>query len=151
MSDLACVVSDTVGGGTMEEQLPLIVEDYNEAIQATVMALGGFKRVGAELWPDLSADAAGRRLSDCCNDSRREILSPSLLGLIRRIARMKGIHILAAFEMRQAGYADPVPQEPEDQRAALQRTFIECTKTMQGIASRLEQIDFMGKQSRGHG
>lgn len=108
------------------EQIPLFFDDVDDAIRATVIALGGFKKMGAELCPELPIDQAGRWLSDCCNPDRRDTLSPKQVCLIRRRAREAGIHILATFEARDAGYMDPMPIEPEDEKAALQRLF--CAK-----------------------
>jgi len=122
------------------DQLPLIVEDHDEALQATVMAIGGFKKVGAALWPDLAPDAAGRRLSDCCNPERRDVLAPKQLCLIRRMARQQGVHILAAYEMREAGYADPIPLEPEDERARLQREYVAAVKQLASLSNRLDRL-----------
>lgn len=110
----------------MSEQIPLFFDDYDDAIRAAVIALGGFKKVGAELRPELPVDQAGRWLSDCCNPDRRDTLCPKQLSLIRRMAREAGIHVLAVFESRDAGYMDPIPVEPEDEKAALQRMF--CSK-----------------------
>lgn len=121
----------------MTDQIPLFVEDYEEAIRATIQALGGFKAVGAELKPDMGVVAAGRWLSDCCNPDRRERLSPTELAFLRRKARQSGCHILAAYEMRDAGYAAPKPVEPEEERAALMRQFVEQTKALQVIAHQL--------------
>lgn len=124
----------------MTDQIPLFVEDYSEAIRAAVQALGGFKRVGAELKPDLAADAAGRWLADCCNPDKREKLSPTELAFIRRRARLEGVHVLAAFEMRAAGYADPQPVTDEDEAAQLQREFIQATKHMQALVTRIDRL-----------
>lgn len=128
----------------MSDQVPLFVEDYYDAIRATVEGLGGFKRTGHALKPDLSPDAAGRWLADCCNADKREKLSPTELGFLRRRARQAGVHVLAAFEMRDAGYADPVAIEPEDERAALMREFVEATKGMHVLAARIEKLGAMG-------
>jgi hypothetical protein len=124
----------------MSDQIPLFVEDYYEAIRATVQALGGFKRVGADMKPDLAVDAAGRWLADCCNHEKREKLSLTELSYLRRMARRGGVHVLAAFEMREAGYADPLPVEPEDERAALQREFVQSTKSLERMLSRLQAL-----------
>lgn len=124
----------------MSDQLPLIVEDYLDAIRATVQALGGAKRIGSDMKPDLSVEAAGRWLSDCCNPDRRERLSPSELAYIRKRARAAGVHIMATFEMRDAGYADPTPVEPEDQRAALQRAFIQQTEELKRMLGQLHAL-----------
>ena len=84
----------------MTDQIPLFVEDYNEAVRATV---------------------------------------PAQLAYIRRRARQEGVHILAAFEMRDAGYADPMPITPEDEAAQLQREFVMASKHLTGLFSRMER------------
>lgn len=124
----------------MNDQVPLFVEDYNEAIRATVQALGGFKRIGHELKPDLTVDAAGRWLSDCCNPDKREKLAPTELAYIRRRARQEGVHLLAAFEAQDAGYAPPQPVEPEDERAALQRQFVRASQDFSTLLARMERM-----------
>lgn len=121
----------------MTDQIPLFVDTYDEAIRHTVNALGGMKRVGAELRPDKPADEAGRWLADCLNPEKREKLSPSELAYIRRKARTNGVHVLAAFEARDAGYADPQPIEPEDERAALMREFVLATKGFTTLIDRM--------------
>ncbi|MCR6700873.1 MAG: hypothetical protein NVV68_06875 [Dokdonella sp.] len=118
----------------------LAVEDYFDAIVQTVKALGGYKTVGVALRPDKDAQAAGRWLSDCCNPNERETLQPTQLAYIRRAARERGIHILAAYEMRDAGYAAPVPVEPEDEFAKLQRVFNESVAAQAGLVARMEQL-----------
>jgi hypothetical protein len=123
-----------------KQQIPLFVEDYSEAIRATIQALGGFKRIGAELKPDMAVDAAGRWLSDCCNPDKREKLAPSELAYIRKRARAEGVHILVAYELREAGYAEPQPLEPQDERAALMRDFIKAQQGMASIVARMERM-----------
>lgn len=123
----------------MTDQIPLFVEDYNEAIRATVQALGGFKKIGSDMKPDLAADAAGRWLADCCSPDKREKLGPTELAYIRRRARIEGVHILAAFEMREAGYAEPQPITPEDEAAQLQREFIMASKHFSGLLARMDR------------
>lgn len=123
-----------------EQQLPLFVEDITEAIRATVTALGGYKRIGAEMRPELPADQAGRWLADCLNHDRRDKLCPDQVGWIRRRARKAGVHVLATFEARDAGYAEPQPIEPEDERAKLQREFVMAMKGMEQLARRLEAV-----------
>lgn len=123
----------------MTDQIPLFVEDLNGAVRETINALGGFKRVGSEMKPDLAADAAGRWLADCLNDGKREQLNPSQLAYIRRQGRLAGCHILAAFEAREAGYADPQPITPEDEAAQLQREFVLASKAMASLFARMDR------------
>lgn len=120
-------------------QIPLFFDTYEDAIRDTVVALGGNKKVGNMLWPTLPVDEAGRRLAHCLNREKREKLDLDDLRAIRTAARKTNIHTLAAFEMRDAGYADPKPVEPEDERAALQREFVEASKFMRGLFARMER------------
>jgi hypothetical protein len=124
----------------MDLQIPMFVEDYPEAIRAAVQALGGFKRVGSDLKPDLAIDAAGRWLADCLNPEKRDILPPSALAYIRRKAREKGCHILAAFEAQEAGYAPPVVLRPEDELAKLEREFVMHSKGLHHLVERIERL-----------
>src|SRR5690606_614222 len=114
-------------GGTTEEtpmqtpQMPLFYDTYEDAIRDCVTALGGNKAVGNMLWPALPADEAGRKLAHCLNPEKREKLDLGELRLIRRAARQAGVHILAHYEARDAGYTEPQPLNPEDEAAQLQR------------------------------
>lgn len=118
-------------------QIPLFFDSYEDAIRNTVTAIGGMKKVGSMLWPALPVDDAGRKLAHCLNPDKREKLDPGELALIRKAARQAGIHTLAAYEMRQAGYTDPVPVSPEDEAAQLQREFITAVKALDSIQQRL--------------
>lgn len=124
----------------MTDQIPLFIDDYHDAVRAAVEALGGFKRVGHDMKPDLSVDAAGRWLADCLNPDKREKLSLTELAYIRRAARQKGVHVLAAFEAREAGYMEPQPINPEDEAAKLQREFIESVKALEALQARMARV-----------
>lgn len=126
-----------------DQQLSLICDTYDDAIRDTAVALGGFKRVGVMLWPTMPADEAGRRLANCLNPEKRDKFAPGDLAMLRREARKANVHTLAAFEMRDAGYAEPQPLEPEDERAALQREFIQANKQMQTLAAKMARAGLL--------
>lgn len=126
----------------MQEEL--FHEDINAAIGHVVAAIGGPKKVGYELWPTLSPDAAGRRLSDCLNSDRTQQLHPADLIWILKEGRRHGIHSAMAFLSRQCGYADPAPVEPEDESAKLQRDFILAQQQMQQMLKRMERLNLPG-------
>ena len=121
-------------------QPSLFHDTYEDAIRDTVMSLGGFKKTGSMLWPAMPADDAGRKLSACLNTEKREKLDLGELRLIRREARKLGVHILASYEMRDAGYAEPQPINPEDEAAQLQREYIAAVKAMSVIQSRMDRV-----------
>ena len=126
------------------QQEPLFCEDITEALRATVQALGGPKKVGYELWPTLGVDGAGGRMRDCLNPDRREKLDPNDIIALMRMARSHGVHILAAHLMRETGYADPQPIDPEDERAELQRQVIAAAADFKALVSRLERVSTGG-------
>jgi hypothetical protein len=124
----------------MTDQIPLFFDDVYDAMRATVLAIGGYKKVGDAIRPDLGdPEKAGRWLADCCNSDRRQDLSPNQLSMLRRMASDANVHILASFEASDAHYAPPVRIEPEDERAALQRQFVEQSKAMQALFARMER------------
>jgi len=120
-----------------EAQIPMFVDDLNEAIRATINALGGMKEVGSKLKIELDPVDAGKWLANCVNTAKRDRLNPDQLAYIRRKARAAGCHILAAFEAQDAGYAPPQPIAPEDEAAQLQREFIASVKALETIQAKL--------------
>lgn len=118
----------------------LFHECITDAIREAVQALGGFKKVGAAMRPEKSADEAARWLADCLNADRRERFDPDQVLWIMRESRKIGCHAAANFLMRESGYADPTPIEPEDERARLEREFIDAAKTVQAIAERMQRV-----------
>ncbi len=116
------------------------MESINDALIELVKALGGSKQVGPRLWPDAAPDQAQRKLLDCLNDDRPHHLTPGQMMLLLRMGRERGIHQAVEFMLHDLGYAAPVPLEPRDEFAELQRQFLEATKHMQTMAARLEQL-----------
>lgn len=118
----------------------LFHESLGDALRECIAVCGGMKAVGVKLWPEKDADHAGRTLADCLNDAKRDKLSPEQVLLILRMARAHGCHAGMAFIARDLGYSDPQPIEPEDERAALQRQFIESTALLVKMAERIEDL-----------
>lgn len=121
-------------------QIPLFYDTYEDAIRDCVTALGGNKKVGSLLWPALPADEAGRKLAHCLNPEKREKLDLGELRLIRRAARQAGVHILAHYEARDAGYTEPQPINPEDEAAQLRREFIASVKALESLQARMALV-----------
>lgn len=120
-------------------QPSLFHEDVWQALRDCVGALGGSKKVGVLLRPELDAQTAGRWLLDCLNPERKEKLCVEQMLLILREARQANCHAGMTYIARHCGYADPQPIEPEDERAALQREYIAAVKQLAAISTRLEQ------------
>lgn len=116
------------------------MDSFNEALVGAVKVLGGSKMVGCLLWPEKAPDAAQRLLLDCLNDDRPAHLTPEHVLLILRLARQRGHHEAVAWLLENLGYAPPQPVEPRDEAAELQRQFIEASRMMSQLASRIERL-----------
>ena len=116
------------------------MDSLNDALVECVKACGGSKQVGPVLWPEKTPDAAQRLLLDCLNEDRPAHLSPEHVLLVLRLARGKGCHAGMHYLADKLGYTHPVPVEPRDEVAELQRQFVAATHTMSLLAQRLEQL-----------
>jgi hypothetical protein len=113
--------------------------DELAALAAQVHALGGNKLVGCQLWPDKTAESAQKLMSDCCNDSRSQRLSPSQLLMVMRLGREADVHILPEYLLAHSGYERPIPVTPEDEEK-------ELLHSMSQLMTRMEKLQAMGKK-----
>lgn len=118
------------------QQIPLIIDSLNDAIRDTARALG-VKRIAKELWPAKSEEEAARYLADCLNPDRPQKLSGEEIMVIARRGREVGCYLITAFINAQTGFAPPIPIDPEDERAELQRQFIDGVDRLERMAKRL--------------
>lgn len=118
----------------------LFHESLSEAIKDCINACGGTKQVAAKLWPEKAPEAAHRLLLSCLNEDRPERLTPEQFVLVLRMAREKGCHIGVTYLLRDLGYADPVPVDPQDEFTELQRQFTESVKLQARTVERMERL-----------
>lgn len=118
----------------------LFHESITDALREAVQALGGLKKVGAEMRPEKTPDEAGRWVADCLNPDRREHFDADHVLYLLRAGRAAGCHAAANFLMREAGYSDPIPVEPEDERARAQRDFETAVKALGAVTDRLARL-----------
>jgi len=124
------------------EQEPLFYEDEIEALKVDIARLGGAQEVGHALWPSKNnPQAAGEQLRNCLNRDRREKLDYEQIIWIKREARKVGSFAAQTYENQECGFAPPVPIEPEDEAAALQRAYVNCVGELGKIANRLERLN----------
>jgi len=115
-------------------------ESLTDALVECVKAAGGSKVVGVKVFPEKLLEPAQRHLLNCLRDGRAERLNPEQVVLIFRLARDAGCHVGMRYLAHTLGYCEPVPVEPRDEVAELQRQFVEASKAMQTMAMRLEQL-----------
>lgn len=119
------------------EQLPLVVDTLNDAIRDTARILG-VKRIAKELWPSKGEEAAARYLNDCLNPDREQKLSGEEILHVARRGREVGCYLITSFICADTGFAPPMPIDPDNQRAELQRQFIESTARLERLAGRIK-------------
>jgi len=119
--------------------IPLFNESLLEALTDVVKGCGGAKVIGALMRPEMSAELAGKWVSNCLNHDHPQKFDPEQVLFVLREGRKKQIHCAVNHILRECGYADAVPIEPEDERAALQRDFIAAIETAKQLAARLER------------
>lgn len=119
----------------MDDELTL-----NDALVQCVKAAGGSKVVGAKLWPEMALEQAQRALLDCLNDERPRRLSPDQVLLVAQLARDAGCHAYMQHCAQRLGYQTPVPHEPQQQLAELQRQFGQALAQQQVLLGAIQTL-----------
>ena len=120
----------------MHQQV-MFFDRIEDAVAAVVDCCGGRKKFASEMFPEKGARDAHNLLDAMLNPERRERFSPDQLLYVVRRGREAGCHAVMAYLAQEAGYAAPVPIDPKDQEAELQRQFVEAVGALQGIQQRL--------------
>lgn len=123
----------------MQLEIGEFYESVNDALQGAVRAMGGYKKVGPKMRPELSEEHAANWLRDCLNPERREKLAPEQVLWLLRAARQAGFHAAMHFIALDTGYkAQPV--DPQTQEAELQERFIAAVEHLEGIRATMQRI-----------
>lgn len=125
----------------MSAALPMFT-DWNDALDAVVQALGGYKRVGTLLRPELAEKpvAAAQWLRDCLNPDRAERLNPDQVFLLLRLARAEGYHAAKHWMDAELGYEQGRPLKPQDEAADLTRHCADLARELRTSIDRLERL-----------
>ena len=121
------------------DQAPLFHESFMDAIRDSIRAAGGSKAVGAKLWPELKADQAGKKVSNCLDESRPERFTPDQLLYILKLSREAGCHSILVWMCQEAGYSSPQPLEPESELAGLIRESNAISAELVARQARIER------------
>lgn len=107
-------------------------ETPEDALKGCVAALGGPKKAGVLLWPQLDGEPekAARKLADHLNDDRAEKLSLQQVTFLFRKAKQAGFHDgMYAFN-RLCGYS---PSKPMDDAEELARKSAEALALLEQL------------------
>lgn len=122
------------------QQIEAFHEDVYDALRALVTALGGWKRVGSELWPDKPIDQAGNWLRDCLNPEHRSKLDiDQLLYLLKRGAE-QGIHVGMYFITDYCNYEQPRYRTPDEVAAEAKNELASLLDRQEQLIKRLEAL-----------
>ena len=124
----------------MDRHPAMFHESLNDALREVIDAMGGPKRVGAQMRPEKTPDAAGRWVLDCLNLDRDARFDPDQVLWVIREGRRVGCHAGARFLMREAGYAEPVPVDAADQVQKLVETIEGASDTLNNALAALERL-----------
>lgn len=122
----------------MHQQM-MFFERLEDALAAVVDVCGGRKKFAGEMFPDKSIRDAHNLVDAMLNPARREKFSPEQVVYVARRGREVGCHAVMAYLSQEAGYATPVPIDPHDLTAELQRQFVEAVGALQGIQMQLQR------------
>lgn len=125
----------------MNDALP-IFSDWNDALDGVVHALGGYKKVGTMLRPELRDKplAAAQWLRDCLNPEKPERLNPDQVVLLLRLAKAEGYHAAKHWLDAEIGYEQGKPLSPADEAATLQQRGADLVRELRAITERMERI-----------
>lgn len=121
-------------------QNTLFHEDIYDALNTDIMACGGKKVVGNALRPKLAVNAAGEWVANCLNRTRAEKFDAEDILFIKTLAKQAGSFATYFFEADQIGMTHALPIEPEDEKARLQREFINAVGALKSIETRLGKL-----------
>lgn len=121
------------------EQAALFHEDINDALRAAIKCLGGTKAIAVQLWPEKTIADAQSYLNDCLNTARPAHLFPEQVLLLLRWAKERNCHEAMNYICAQAGYSAPVPIDPEDELARLQRDYINAVNLLASITPKIQE------------
>lgn len=118
-----------------------IFSDMNDALTSAVHALGGYKKVGIILRPELATNpaSAAQWLRDCLNPDKRERLTPEQTLHLLRLAREADYHAAKHWIDAEVGYEPSRPIDLDAKEDLLVQVIAQTTETLSKALSALER------------
>lgn len=119
-----------------------LFSDWNDALDAVVHTLGGYKKVGVLLRPELASkpQAASQWLRDCLNHDKPERMNPDQVFMLLRAARVADYHAAKHWMDVELGYEQGRPLSPQDEAVSLTQRSQELVRELRTITERLERL-----------
>lgn len=119
-----------------------LFSDIDDALVWVVHKLGGFKKVGPRLRPELNykPELAAQWLRDCLNADKRERLNPHQTFMLLQLAREEGFHAAKHWIDSELGYEPGRPVNVDDEKERLQRRLLDAAEVLKDSINRLERL-----------
>lgn len=127
----------------MQSAFSEFFEDINDALREAVRQLGGNKKVGPLLRPEMPLTQAESWIRDCLNPDRREKLSPQQVLFLLAEARKVGYHGAMAFVCGHCGYEEPRPVDIDRRTADLQAQILDGIARQNELLAQLQTLQAM--------
>lgn len=115
-------------------------DTWEDARDADINALGGRKKLAARLWPADDEETRQSRIKACCAPGHKQEFKPSEVIAIKRWARESASTAMIDFEAHELHFRVEWV-EPEDEKARLQREFIEAVDRLDRIKNDIARND----------
>ena len=121
-------------------QEKMLFEDWADAARDVIRAAGGTKVAAAILFHNKPIFTAVARLNDALNPALDAKLSPDEFLQLCKIGHQHRCHALMRFMCEEIGYEPPLTLNVEDEKARLQRQFVEGCEAMHKLVARMEKV-----------
>jgi hypothetical protein len=121
-------------------QAELFYDTIYDAIHNAILSCDGFKVVAGKLWPAMKPSSAYARLKSCVDEHKDEKLCMEEVLVIAKLAKERGNHALMQYLGDELGYSIQA-LEPEDERAAIQREFVNAVERLEQIQQRMARTE----------
>lgn len=114
-----------------------------DALNQATKCLGGHKKVGVRLRPELEKDpeGAGQWWRNCVNPEHSQKPSIEQVLCVMRWAQQAGCHVIMNTFAGHCGYAMPEPITPANEAAELRRKVLSALSLVTEAMQRIEQIE----------
>lgn len=124
-------------------QARLFYDDSKDACSSAITESGKSpKQVAADMRPDLKAESAKTWVHNCIDPDKADKFSiEHLIQFINLTKRADGTNALMDYLCDETGQERTKAKAPEDERAALQRAFIQSVHDQQKILEQFEKVN----------
>lgn len=124
-------------------QARLFYDDSKDASTSAINESGKSpKQVAGDMRPDLKADSAKTWLHNCIDPDKADKFSiEQIIQFMNLTKRADGTNALLDYICDETGQERTKAKAPEDERAALQRAFIQSVEAQQKILEQFKKVN----------